>query len=136
MRDANYIDKFDNWNELKQDIHFSDVKEFYVKAKQVWYIHKWMNIWYESNWKWLDFKRPVLVLKKVGNLFFVVSMTTKWKDNNKFYHRIDDSYFWKKSYIVLSQVKVVDKKRFLEEIWEISWEDFRKIKKEIQNLLL
>jgi len=75
-----------------------------------------------------------LVLKKVWNLFFVVSMTTKWKDG-KFYYKLDDSYFNKKSYLLLSQVTVVDKKRFLEYLWSITITDFVEIKKELQNIL-
>ena len=131
----NIIEKFDDWNKLKQEINLTDSKTFYIKERQVWYLHSWLNIWFESNWKWEDFKRPVLVIKKVWNMFFVVSMTTKWKDDNKFYYKLDNSYFNKESYLVLSQVKVVDKKRFFELIWEISWQDFREIKKELQNTL-
>lgn len=79
--------------------------------------------------------RPVLVLKKVWSLFFIVSMTTKWKDNSKFYYKLDNSYFNKESYIILSQVKMIDKKRFMDYIGRISWEDFDNIKKKVQNTL-
>jgi len=126
--------KYNNWNNLKQNINISKIPEFYVKEKQIWYIHNWLNIWFESNWKWDDFKRPVLVLKKVGALFFVATMTTKWK-NNKFYYSLDKSYFNKESSVSLSQVKIIDKKRFFEQIWKISWEDFKQIKKELQDML-
>lgn len=131
----NIIDKFDDWNKLKQEINFTDTKTFYIKERQVWYLHSGLNIWFESNWKWDDFKRPVLVIKKVWNMFFVVSMTTKWKDDNKFYYKLDNSYFDKESYLVLSQVKVVDKKRFFEHIETIKEDDFLKIKKELKKIL-
>jgi mRNA-degrading endonuclease toxin of MazEF toxin-antitoxin module len=75
-----------------------------------------------------------LVLKKVWALFFVATMTTKWKDN-KFYYNLDKSYFNKDSSVSLSQVKIIDKKRFFEQIWTISGEDFKNIKKELQNIL-
>jgi len=127
--------KFNIWNNLKQEIHFWNEKELFVNTKEVWYIYKWINIWFESNWKWDDFRRPVLVLKKVWSLFFVVSMTTKWKNDNKFYYKLDNSYFWFESFLILSQVRVVDKKRFLEYLWKISNNDFKIIKKEIQNIL-
>jgi len=128
-------ERFDNWNKLKQEIHLWESDNFFVKEWQVWFINQWENIWTESNWKWKFFKRAVLVLKKVWNLFFVVSMTTKWKENNKFYYNLDKSYFNKKSAVILSQVKVIDKNRFFEEIWIISENDFEKIKKELKNLL-
>ena len=75
-----------------------------------------------------------MVVKKVWSLFFVVSMSTKWK-NSKFYYKIDDKYFYKDSYIILSQALIIDKKRFVDKIWRISWNDFRNIKKELQNIL-
>ncbi len=128
-------EKYKFWNILKQKLNSCNKENFYVNAKEIWYIHNGINIWYESNGKWLDFKRPVLVIKKVWNLFFIVSMTTKWKKNNKFYYKLDKSYFWKNSYVVLSQVKIIDKRRFAEQIWKLSWIDFWKIKKELKKIL-
>ena len=128
-------EKYKFWNILKQKLNSCNKENFYVNAKEIWYIHNGINIWYESNGKWLDFKRPVLVIKKVWNLFFIFSMTTKWKKNNKFYYKLDKSYFWKNSYVVLSQVKIIDKRRFAEQIWKLSWIDFWKIKKELKKIL-
>ena len=83
-------EKFNNWNVLKQDINYSE-------------------------------------LKKIWGLFFIVSMTTKWKKDNKYYYELNKSYFNKKSYIILSQVKSIDKKRFFEHIWTIKEDDFEYI---------
>jgi hypothetical protein len=76
-----------------------------------------------------------LVIKKIWNMFFCISMTTKWKDNNKFYYKINDSYFNKSSYLVLSQIRSFDKKRFIEKIWKLSNKDFYEIKKELKNII-
>lgn len=127
--------EFNLWNFLKQKINSFKEKEFYVKEKQVWLINQWKNIWFESNWKWKNFRRPVLILKKVWWVFFVVAMTTKWKKDNIFYYNLDKTYFNKESAISLSQVKIIDKKRFLKQIWEINWQDFQDIKKELKKLL-
>lgn len=127
-------EKYNKWNKLKQEINSIELKEFYIKERQVWYIHNWVNVWYESNWKWVDFKRPVLVLKKVGALFFIATMTTKWK-NSKFFYKLEDETFWKDSYVTLSQVKIIDKRRFFEHIWIVNVNDFVKIKNELQNIL-
>jgi len=48
-------------------------------------------------------------------MFFVISMTTQGK-NNSFYYKIDNKYFNKDSYLTLSQIKSIDKKRFIEKI--------------------
>ena len=120
---------FNNWNKLKQKIHNTHQKTFYVKQREVWYINMWVNIWAEENWKKDDFRRPVLVLKKIWSLYLCVAMTTKWKDNNFFYHKYKE-----KSYIILSQVKTIDRKRFLDKIDIINKEEFAKITKKLKTI--
>ena len=66
-------------------------------------------------------------------MFLIVTMTTKWKDN-KFYYKIDNKYFYKQSYITLSQFKTIDKKRFIEKIWKIDENEFLEIKNRIKQL--
>jgi hypothetical protein len=117
---------------LKKEIELNQ-KNIFPKHKEIWYISMWKNIWFESNWKWKDFKRPILVLKRIWTIFLVVSMTTKWKDN-KFYHKLDEKYFKKESFVTLSQFKTIDKKRFIEKIWKLDDVDFLKIKNEIKKL--
>ena len=94
------------WNDIKTWIEEKERRNFFINSREIWNIHIWKNIWYESFWKWDFFTRPVLVIKIVGSMIFTVSMTTAGKENNKFYYKIDDKYFNKKSYITLSQVKV------------------------------
>lgn len=67
---------FDQRNELKKHLHRNRT-EFYVNKREIRYTHLGVNIGYEEDGKGGDFKRPVLVLKKVGNLFAVLPMTTK-----------------------------------------------------------
>ncbi|MDD2870635.1 MAG: type II toxin-antitoxin system PemK/MazF family toxin [Candidatus Gracilibacteria bacterium] len=127
-------EKYNKWNKLKQEINSIELKEFYIKERQVWYIHNGVNVGYESNGKGVDFKRPVLVLKKVGALFFIATMTTKGK-NSKFFYKLEDETFGKDSYVTLSQVKIIDKRRFFEHIGIVNVNDFVKIKNELQNIL-
>jgi mRNA-degrading endonuclease toxin of MazEF toxin-antitoxin module len=95
----------------------------------------WKNIWFESNWKWHNFKRPVLILKRIWTMFLIVSMTTKWIwKENKFYYKLNNKYFNKISFITLSQFKTIDKKRFIDKIWKINEEDFLEIKNKIKKL--
>ncbi len=127
--------KFNVWWKLKKKLHFLEWHKNYPKIWEVWYIHIWVNIWNEALWKWDDFKRPVLIIKKLWNMFFCVAMTTKWKENNLFYKRISNSYFDKSSYIVKSQLKSIDEKRFIEKIGRLSNKDLFEIKKELQNFI-
>ena len=127
-------DKFDIWNNLQKQVDKRNIKKF-IKERQVWYVNLWKNIGFEQDGKWDLFKRPVLVIKKIWNLFFIVPLTTKWK-NNQFYYKIKENTFKKDSYCILSQVKILDKNRFIVHIWNIDQEDFYKIKKSLQKLLL
>ena len=128
-------ESYNNWNKLKQKINFWESEKNYPKAWEIWYVNIWINIWNEVLWKWDDFKRPVLVIKKLWNIYFCVSMTSKWKDENIFYHKINDKYFDKKSYLIKSQLKSIDKKRFIEKMWKLRDKDFYNIKKELQDFI-
>lgn len=136
---------YDEWNETKKIIHFQkwdNISNIFINEREFWYVKLGVNIWYEENGKkW--FLRPVLILKKVGNLFFVFALTSKWKDKNRFYHQLNDVVFneknskhKKKSYCILSQVRVIDKKRFTEVMWRVSEDEFLYIKEKLKELLL
>jgi len=128
-------EKFNKWNEVKINVDEEERKKFYVNSREVWNVYLWKNIWYESFWKGDLFTRPVLVIKIVWSVVFVATMTTVWKDENKFYFKLDKKYFEKDSYITLSQVKILDKKRFIERIWKIDTDEFIEIKNNLKQIL-
>ena len=125
--------KFDEWNELKKKLDKRTNLNFSPRLWEIWYVNIWVNIWNESLWKWDTFKRAVLITKILWNMFLGFFMTTKWKDNNSFYLRISNKYFNKKSYIIKSQLKSLDKRRFIKKIWKLSNKDLFEIKKELKN---
>lgn len=122
--------KFENWNKLKQKIHFSQTQKFYIKQREIWSVKMWQNIWFEEDGKWKDFERPVLIIKKIWIMYLCLSMTIKWKDND-FYYKLENS---KNSYIILSQPKLLDFKRFHYKVWTVSKADFMKIQKSLKTL--
>lgn len=133
-------ESFDKWNENKKIIHKTELNNFFVNPREIWFTKMWINLWFEENWK-EDFLRPVLILKKLWNVFFTVALTSKWKIDNQFYYKFDDidlhnPKYKESSYAILSQVKVMDKKRFFEHIWNVSEENFSEIKKKLRDFLL
>ena len=139
------VELYDEWNETKKGIHFqkwNHLENVFLNKRELWYVRLGVNIWYEENGKnW--FLRPVLVIKKVWSLFFVLALTSKWKDKNRFYHKLNDVVFnqknrkhQKNSYCILSQVSVIDKKRFTEIMWRVSEDEFFYIKEKLKELLL
>jgi len=121
---------FDKWNELKKEIHIKKQK-FYVKQREIWSVNMWKNIWFEEDWKWDNFERPVLVLKKIWIMYFCLSMTTKWK-NNDFYYKLKDVR--KISFMILSQPKLFDIKRFHYKIETLNKLQFEIIQKKLKKL--
>jgi mRNA-degrading endonuclease toxin of MazEF toxin-antitoxin module len=78
-------------------------------------------------------------LKKVGNLFFTVALTSKGKENS-FYHKFNEielhnPKYQDSSYAILSQVKVMDKKRFFENVGTVSKSEFETIKQKLRTIL-
>ena len=133
---------YDQWNINKQEINFKENNKVYINEREIRFIKMWINIWFEENWK-RGFIRPVLIIKKVWNLFFTVALTSKWKNNYHFYHKIQTWQFNERnqkhknsSYIILSQVKVIDKRRLTEKMWYISKGEFLEIKEKLKAMLL
>lgn len=137
---------YDERNQCKKTIHFDKSNQMnnriFINEKDVRYITLGLNIWFEENGK-QKFKRPVIVIKKVWNLFFVVALTSKGKEENKFYYKLCDTRFNERnltykdsSYCILSQVRVVDKKRFTELMWVVWDKEFFLIKEKLREMLL
>lgn len=121
---------FEKWNKLKQKIHNKKRNNFFIKQREIWNTNIWVNVWFESIWKWNDFRRPVLVIKKVWNMYLVIPMTTKWVENN-FKYKLTEKYFNKKSFLIISQAKFIDHNRFINKILTLEKNDFEEIKKRL-----
>lgn len=136
------IEVFDIWNTEKKLIHNKELLgDFFINPREIWFVKMGMNIGFEENGK-DNFLRPVLVLKKVGNLFFTVAMTSKGKDGNLFYLKVNESEIVlenpkhkESSYMILSQVKVMDKKRFFKSVGRVSRKEFGIIQEKLKTVL-
>lgn len=131
---------FKKWSIEKHTLHNMKLKNFYVNERDVWFVKMGQNIGFEENGK-DNFLRPVLVLKKVGNMFFVVPLTRKGKEWHMFYHKFTDIYlenprYAHSSYAILSQVKTIDKRRFFKYTGNVSGKEFVHIKQKLRELLL
>lgn len=129
-------------NIFTQRIKNKNIKDFYVNKKEIRYVYLWMNIWFEENGKWNEYKRPVLVLKKIWNMFLVTPLTSVPK-NNIFHHIIDnkqidydiDAAKTDHSGVILSQIKTIDKVRFIHKIAEVTELEYNIIQKKLKILL-
>jgi mRNA interferase MazF len=83
MKNEYLIQNFDDWNIKKKNLQFLDNSyghELYFKVGDVWWCSVGLNIGKESFGKGADFRRPVLIIKKLSaELYIVLSLTTKYK---------------------------------------------------------
>ncbi len=127
---------FDDWNIEKKRIDQKNIYHTYIKPWSIWFCSLWHNIWSEENGKWHIFSRPVLVLSKIGNMYCVVPLTTWWKENHPFYYTITSISFHKPSRVILTQIKTLDIKRFIDTKHKISYQELLEIKKILRDMYL
>lgn len=124
--------KYDQWNEIKKFINKNSNNVFF-KERDIFYLKMWKNVWYEQNWKWEHFVRPVIILKKFNNyLFWAIPLTTQVK-NWKYYHNFE--FNWITQTAILSQIKLFDSKRLMEKKWMLWKIEFLQIKEKVKGLL-
>ena len=126
------MNNFDKWNELKKKI---DKKEKILKFKErdIWFLHMGKNIGYEQNGKGEEFLRPVVVIKKFSNRYFLgIPLTSKEKKGNyffNFYHKC------KLQTALLNQVRTFDIKRAKYLKGFVGEDTFKKLIEAYKNLI-
>ena len=101
--------RFDEWNEIKKRTNQAH-KQLFFKERDIFYAKLGENIGYEQNGKGDKFQRPVVVLKKYNQDFFLGVPLTSVPKTGKYYF----AFSFKEgviSYAILSQVRAFDKKK-------------------------
>src|SRR3989344_5810502 len=118
---------FDSWNKEKKNIHNEGSNKFY-KAKEIWWCSLGLNVGFEQDGTSGDHQRPVLVLKGFSRqVCLVVALTTSKKKNP--YHISVGIIEGEESFAILSQIRLVDTKRFTDRLLVLDTEPFNKITK-------
>lgn len=128
--------RFDEWNRIKknQDCKDRSVNTVYMKEREIWWISLGLNIGDEEDGKGDLFQRPILIIKKFNNnLFWGCALSTKIKENNPYYKKLNLKSGVQS--VIISQLRLYDTKRLEEKFDIISKEDFIKIKTAIKSLL-
>jgi mRNA interferase MazF len=124
---------FDEWNFIKKNIDQNYQNKKY-HAGDVWWCNIGQNIGFEQSGKGGNFIRPVLVIKGFNKFVcLVVPLTSKEKINN--FHFNIGTINNKMNFAILSQIKLVDTKRFINQIGYINSEIITQIKKAIWYLI-
>ena len=125
------IKDFDSWNVLKQAIDAS-VPSTKIREGEIRWCKFGVNVGYEALGKGKNFQRPVLILKKFStDIFLALPLTTKVKVGSWFYPLNDGQRC-----VLLSQSKVLDRRRLEEKMFELTALDLQKIKQAYCALIL
>lgn len=128
------ITNFDCWNSQKKNLWDKEIPYFY--EREVWFISMWKNVWYEQDGKWELFYRPVVIIKKFNkDCFYWIPLTSVDKTWKKFYLELSSFEKSKKSFAILSQLKLFSSKRLAEKKWVINEEEFLDLKKKIKEFI-
>lgn len=123
---------FDKWNELKKKIE-NISHDIIMKEWEIWWCSIWINTKTESCWKWPEFRRPILIVKKLSsNTCFVIPLSTKnktwtWYAN----YEIDRVQYT----ALLYQLKMMHTNRFTKFEMKLDRQKFLEIKKRLKFLL-
>ena len=122
---------------MKEQIHnIQSDKELFIKKRQIRFVRLGCNVWYEEDGKWSDFARPVLVINKLWNTFFVIPLTTWGKDNHYFYYTLQETNSDKTSRLILNQWRTISKERFISHIDTVPMQEFATIKNLLYTMYL
>ncbi len=124
---------FDAWNERKKSIQ-QNTQEIYFNEAEVWWCTLGVNIGHEQDGVGNLAQRPVLVLKKLSaETCVVVPLTSSHKTHPlRIFVGITNE---RKSYAILSQLRVVDTKRFMERIIIIESDRFEEVRNAAKDML-
>jgi len=129
-----YVTKnFDTWNNRKKMIQETGENKFY-HPREIWWCSLGVNVGYEQDGTSKDFQRPVLVLKGFSKkVCIVVPLTTSQKTNP--FHVPVGVIDGKQAFVITSQVRLVDTKRFSNKLTIIERKTFETIRKAVKDLL-
>ena len=118
---------------LKTILEIQDAS-LYFREREVWFCHVGLNLGHEQDGRHEKLLRPVIVLRKFNkDIFLGLPLTSKVK-NDKFHYRL----YWNKkgvSWAILSQIRLMDRKRLFRKIGMISELDNLELKKKFIALL-
>ena len=124
---------FDKWNYKKKYIHENEIGKFY-HAREIWWCSLGANIGVEQDGDGAEYQRPVLILQGLSkNTCLIIPLTAS---PHKHPMRMPLGIIEKKeASAIISQMRVVDTKRFINKIGFIDKNIFEAIRKTVKDTL-
>ena len=122
------------WHNIKETINDTD-HELFFREREVWWCSLGANIGSEQDGTGAKFLRPIIVFKKFNtHVFWGIPTTTKPKESG-LQIPVNTQSNQKQSYAIISQLKLLDRKRLVDKIGHISKKDYSDIQKAIIKIV-
>jgi len=123
------------WHKIKIAIQLKNEQDgLYFREKEIWWASIGSNLGHEEDGKNQKFERPILILKKFNeHLILTVPLTSKVKENNKYYFKFNLNN--RASSAIISQIRIISSKRLIRKIDNLSNRNFYKIKRLVKGLI-
>jgi len=123
---------FDTWNKKKKKLEKRS-KKFFFHTGEIWWCSIGLNVASESCGKGSDYRRPILVLKKLSGANFIgIPLSTQKKEGTWF---IGITVHNEKRYALLYQIRMFSTNRLQRRLATLDDGDFSKIKEKLKTLL-
>jgi mRNA interferase MazF len=125
---------FSGWHKLKTKLQEQSVtNDFFFNPRDVWLCSLGVNLGAEEDGKNEKYERPILIIKKFNNdIFLALPLTSKIK-NNRFYHQFE--YKGEANSVILSQIRLLDKKRLFRKAFIFPEDDFREVMDKLKKVI-
>jgi mRNA interferase MazF len=123
---------FTNWTVQKTLVANEKARPFFHEG-EVWSAALGANVGFEQDGRGEDHLRPAIVIRKFNNEICWAIPLTRNQKKGEFYFSFNLNK--ETSTAILSQVKLVDAKRFYYPIGSLSTDDFAELKKRFKALL-
>lgn len=101
-------ERFEQWNKIKQRIHFSR-EPIFCNPREIWWCYLGMNIGTEQNGKHDIFERPVLIIQTFSKESCRIIPLTSGIRNDR--HHMSITYNNEKGSLILAQMRSISTKR-------------------------
>lgn len=123
---------FDAWNEKKKMLD-TNKRNLLFKEGEVWWCSLGLNVGEEVYGKGQDFRRPVVILRKLSSNSCIVIPTSTKKREGSWYHylHVQDKDRW----VLMNQVRFVSANRLYVRESALSRDEFEELKESVAGLL-
>ncbi len=131
-----YIKEYDKWNEVKKEINLRKLDaNFYVLEGEIWWTSIGLNVGHEIDGKNIDYRRPVLILRKFSeDPQWVLPITSRVIRDGGYLHKIHGSRIH--GYIPIQQFRSISSNRLLKLAGRLDVQQVDMIRKQLTHILI